>query len=135
MSRENVELAEQALEAFNTGGLSAIAEFWDPEIVWHTDPLVPEPGSYEGKEMVLTYLQGWLRAFTEARFEINDIRAVGSDEVLAEATMLGQPVGGAEGDTHFLNWCLIAQVRDGLWVRIRSFLDRDRALEAVGLSE
>jgi ketosteroid isomerase-like protein len=57
MSRENVELVRQAFEAFNRDGLPALQEFWDPEIVWHTDPMVPEPGVYEGREAVTAYLE------------------------------------------------------------------------------
>lgn len=49
MSRENVEAVRQAFEAFNRGGIPAMQEFWDPEVVWHTDPMVPEPGVYEGR--------------------------------------------------------------------------------------
>jgi hypothetical protein len=62
MSQENVGIVRQSMEAFNARGLSAALEFWSPDVVWHTDLMVPEPGVYEGKEAVTTYLQGFLRA-------------------------------------------------------------------------
>ena len=45
MSQGNVEYARRAFQAFNERGLAGAAEFWHPQIVWQTDPSVPEPGT------------------------------------------------------------------------------------------
>jgi ketosteroid isomerase-like protein len=142
MSRENVEAVRTALEAFNTQGLASIPEYWHPEIEWHTDPLVPEPGVYKGFDAVRTYLEGFLRASGEMsintaggmRLSIQELVDVGEDEVLSLLTVSGPPRGQTDQQTQFLNWAQIMSVRDGKIVRVRSFLDEDRALEAAGLA-
>ena len=59
MSQENVDLMRRSYQAFNEDGLAGASEYWDSEIVWHTDPLVPEPGVYTGFDAVQTYLEGF----------------------------------------------------------------------------
>ena len=135
MSQENVEVVRRAFEAFNASGLSAMADFWDPEIVWHTDPLVPEPGVYEGKEAVRAYAEGFLRAFGAWRIEVHDLIDLGGEDVLSVMTALGRPLGQTQQETQFLEWCHINSVRNEKAVRIRSFLDKERAFEAAGLKE
>jgi ketosteroid isomerase-like protein len=134
MSREYVELARQASEAFNRGGIPAMQEFWDPEVVWHTDPMVPEPGVYEGKEAVVAYLEGFIRAFGAWRVEVVDLVDLGGEDVLSVMTALGRPLGQTQQETQFLEWCHISTVRNNKVIRIRSFLDKGRAFEAAGLS-
>jgi ketosteroid isomerase-like protein len=135
MSRENVELCKRAYAAFNEDGLPAATEFWDPEIEWHTDPLVPEPGVYKGVDAVRTYFEGFMRAFAAMRIEIDDTIDLGQEEVLLVLTLKGQLHGHSESDTRtqVLNWCNIATVRDGKLFRNRSFFDKERALQAAGL--
>ena len=135
MSQENVEIARKAFEAFNRGGIRAMQEFWDPEIVWHTDPMVPEPGVYEGREAVTAYLEGFIRAFGAWRLEVHDLIDLGGEDVLSVMTALGRPLGQTQQETQFLEWCHISSNRNNKTVRIRSFLDRERAFEAAGLKE
>ncbi len=130
-----MEIVRRGFEAFNTEGLSGMERFWDPGIVWHTDPLVPEPGEYSGQEAVRTYLQGFIRAIGAFRVDIHELIDLGGDDVLAVITALGHPLGATDRETQFLNWCFIMTLRDGKTVRIRSFLDKARAFEAAGLRE
>ncbi len=135
MSQEKVENVRRHFEAFNEGGQAAASEFWDPAIVWHTDPLVPERGVYTGVEAVRTYLDGFIRAFGAWHIDVHRLIDLGGDEVFSELTMGGSPLGQTDQETQFFNWCQIISVREGRLVRIRSFFDRAKALEAVGLSE
>jgi ketosteroid isomerase-like protein len=135
MSQENVEVIRQSVEAFNREGLPAMSEFWGPEIVWHTDPMVPEPGVYEGKEAVTAYLQGFIRAFGAWRAEVHHLIELGGEDVLSVMTALGRPLGQTQQETQFLEWCHITLVRNNKVIRVRSFLDKKRAFEAAGLSE
>ena len=132
MSQENVEVIRQSVEAFNREGLPAMSEFWGPDIVWHTDPMVPEPGVYEGKEAVTAYLQGFIRAFGAWRTEVHQLIDLGGEDVLSHATAYGRPLGQTQQD---LEWCHITSVRNNKVIRVRSFLDEKRAFEAAGLSE
>jgi ketosteroid isomerase-like protein len=135
MSQENVEIVREGVEAFNRGGIAAMQEFWGAEVVWHTDPMVPEPGVYEGKEAVLAYLEGFIRAFGAWRMEVRDLIDLGGEDVLSLMTALGRPLGQTQQETQFLEWCQINSVRNNKVIRVRSFLDKKRAFEAAGLSE
>ena len=135
MSQENVAVVRKAFEAFNRDGFRAMQEFWDPEIVWHTDPMVPEPGVYEGREAVTAYLEGFIRAFGAWRLEVHDLIDLGGEDVLSFMTLSGRPLAQTQQETQFLEWCHISSVRNSKTVRIRSFLDKERAFEAAGLSE
>jgi ketosteroid isomerase-like protein len=135
MSQENVEVVRQMMEAFNRGGIPAVQEFWDPEIVWHTDPMVPEPGVYEGREAVTAYLEGFIRAFGAWRVEMHDLIDLGGEDVLSVMTAHGRPLGQTQQETQFLEWCHIGSVRNNKVIRTRSFLDKQRAFDAAGLSE
>src|SRR5687768_9785053 len=110
MSEENVILARKLFEAFNDGGRGAMEDLFDPEVVWQTDPLVPEPGVYEGRDRVVAYLEGYLRAFGSFRFEVHEVIELGPNELLAVTTALGRPLNQPGGDTQFFNWCLIGSV-------------------------
>jgi ketosteroid isomerase-like protein len=135
MSRENVEVTYRYMEGFNAEGLSGIERFWDPAVTWHTDPNVPEPGVYTGCEALRTYLQGFLRALGVFKVEIHDVIDLGEHDVLAITTVAGHPLGATTRETQFLNWAFVLTFREGKIVRIRSFFDKARAFEAVGLLE
>jgi len=135
MSQENVEMVRRSYQAFNENGLAAVREIWDPEIVWHTDPLVPEPGVYTGFDAVGTYLEAFIRAFGAWHIHAHEIIDLGGDEVLSVLTISGLPLGQTDAQTQILDWAWIVSVRDGKIARIRSFMDKDRAFEAVGLRE
>jgi ketosteroid isomerase-like protein len=134
MSQENVEAVRRSYEAFNKDGLSGAIAFWDPEIVWHTDPLVPEPGVYTGADAVRTYLEGFIRAFGAWHIDLHEIIDLGGDDVLSLLTIAGRPLGQTAEETQLLDWAWIVSVRDGKTTRVRSFFDKEKALEAAGLS-
>ena len=136
MSQQNVEFARQVLQAINDRDLGSLAEFLGSEIAWHTDPLVPEPGIYEGRERVLAYLEGYVRAFGGGiRFDVHEVTDLGDDQVLVVTTFFSELAAARGAETAVLDWCFIARIHDRQVVRLRSFLDRARALEAAGLRE
>jgi ketosteroid isomerase-like protein len=135
MSQENVDIVRRSYQAFNENGLAGASEFWDPEIVWHTDPMVPEPGVYTGFDTVRTYLEGFIRAFGAWHIDPHEFIDLGGDEVLSVSTMGGHPLGQTDQETQFLDWAWIVSVRNRKMTRVRSFFDKDRAYEAAGLSE
>ena len=106
MSQENVEVVRGSYQAFNENGPAGASEFWDAEIVWHTDPLVPEPGVYTGFDTVRTYLEGFTRAIGTWHVDPQALIDLGGDEVLSVLRVGGRPLG-----------------------------QTDRAFEAAGLSE
>jgi len=64
MSRENVEVVRQMLEAFADGGLDAMAEFWDPDIDWRAaEGAIDDVGEMHGSVAVRRYIQDWIDTF------------------------------------------------------------------------
>ena len=135
MSQENVEIVQRSFQAFNADGLAGAIEFWDPDIVWHTDPGVPEPGVYTGADSVRTYLEGFIRAFGAWHIESEELIDLGGEEVLSLLKVGGRPLGQTDRETQILNWAWIVSIREDKITRVRSFFDRDRALETAGLRQ
>ncbi len=138
MSQENVELARRAFETFNRGGVDACVSegVWSPEIVWDaTLTGIPGLGAYSGHEEVKTFFEeDWFKAFPFEEWEVTleEVIDVG-DRVIAVARQYGR--GATSGAVTELEFAQIYTVRDGEAVRIDSYLDREKALEAAGLSE
>jgi ketosteroid isomerase-like protein len=134
MSKENVEVVRRANEAFFAGDLEAALGLLDPAIEWHGTV----GGMDEGRVAngLAEVVQGFVDYF--AVWERMDMRAVeyvdaGGDDVVVfhHEVAKGRESGVVvESDPATVN-----TVRDGAIVRVRSFMDRAQALEAVGLSE
>ena len=135
MSQKNVEIVRGSYQAFNENGLAGASESWDPEIVWHTDPMVPEPGVYSGSDNLRTYLEGFIRAFGAWRIDTQELIDLGGDEVLSVLKVVGRPLGQTDQEARILDWAWIVSVREGKVTQVRSFLDMATAFEAAGLSE
>ena len=83
MSQENVEVVRRQNELFSKGDLDRWAEHWDPEVV-----VTPPKGWPEGEEP--QGIEAWRRqaerlrdSWEEARAEVDEIRPIGDDQVLA----------------------------------------------------
>ena len=132
MSQENVDLVRSVGKAFSGGDLEAVRPFVDADIVWHEDPSFPEAGVYRGIEAFESYARQFLAEFSEIHYEPQEMIDAG-DDVVANMRIWGR--GKASGaDFELSAWWAIT-IQDGKVVRCFAYLDRDRALEAVGLSE
>jgi ketosteroid isomerase-like protein len=130
MSQENVEIVRQVYEVAEARGVEGLLELATDDIVWISDPRFPGGGRHNGKEDVRRWLTKlWI--YDEVSIDIEkvidlDDRALGITRfhgVSADAPPVDWP------------WCHLFAFRDGLISRAQSFLDRDEALEAAGLSE
>jgi ketosteroid isomerase-like protein len=137
MSEENVEVVRRAYEAFNRGGpKSVISEgLWSPELVWDFSPSgIPGLGVYSGFDEIRKFFENdWFAAFPFEEWEVVvDELIDNGNQVIAMSRQRGR--GGTSGAEAELEQAFIVTVRDGEIVRIESYLDRDTALEAAGLS-
>ena len=132
MSEENVKLVHEFFAAFERDGVAAIRSYADPEIEWWEDPAFPESDIYRGLEDVEAYASQFLSEFSEIHYQ--PVETVDSgNHVVVSLQISG--VGGLSGAAFELSawWAMTA--RDGKVIRCFAYLDRERAFEAVGLSE
>jgi ketosteroid isomerase-like protein len=128
MSQENVEIVRKAFEVSND--LAAVSSFWDEEIRWIEPPDSPATVAVVGARAAREAMEAWMAMWDEYRYDVEELIDVGDEVVLAGTQVMA--VRGAEVSSRlFFVWTL----RDGLAVQARLFLDRNQALQAVGLAE
>lgn len=127
MSQQNVERARQLYER-NTP--KALIDSMDEGCIWISDPQMPAGGTYRGRDNVRAYLDE-LFVFEDGTIDVHEIHDLG-DRTLGVTTFRAKP---PEGPAVEWTWCQLITWDRGLITELRSFLDRDRALEAAGLSE
>jgi ketosteroid isomerase-like protein len=141
MSEANVDRFIELVEAFNR--LSEAAEEFNPEplrgFLGVMDPEIqfqPQQsalqGGYVGHEGVLQWLADLAEHYADGYVDYADIRDL-DDRVLALGTL--HFTGRASGIETEAPVAIVASFRNGLITDFTDYGDRDRALEAVGLSE
>jgi len=135
MSQENVEVFERGVEAYNLRDIDVFLEDLDADVEWQPALQVLLGGEatvYRGHQGVRDWFRDVDAAFAEFHVEVAEIRDLG-DRLVASGRMRARGrASGAEIDSPL---AYLIEFRDGKVCRIRSFLDRTEALEAVGLSE
>jgi uncharacterized protein len=133
MSQENVEIVRALFDAWERGGLDAVAEFWDPQIDWRAvEGAIDDAGPISGVDAMRAYLQEGLDLFDEVSLEPEELIDAG-DQVVAVQRVSGR--GKASGIETELRYAVVYTVRGGKIVRGREYWERAEALEAVGLRE
>jgi len=132
MSQENVEIVRKLSEEFSRGSVDAVRPFFHPDITWHEDPSFPEAGVYRGIDAVVEYSRQFIAEFSEIHYEVGECIDFG-DDVIASMHIRGK--GKTSGAAFELSAWWALTIRDRMVVRGFAYLDRDRALQAVGLSE
>jgi ketosteroid isomerase-like protein len=133
MSQENVEVVRAYFEAWERGGVDAVAEFWDPQIDWRSaEGALDDVGVMQGVEAMRAYVQDWLDDFDDLRFELEELIDAG-EQVVSVQRITGR--AKASGVATELRYAVVNTIRDGKLVRGREYWTRAEALTAVGLSE
>jgi ketosteroid isomerase-like protein len=135
MSRENVEVMRRMYDAWirNDPG---VMEAFDPEIEVHPDPEAHWVGvdkTYRGHEGLVEYMAAVYEAFEDYRPEVEEFLDV-DDKVITLAIEHGRGRGSG-ADVQAARTAHVWTMRDGKAIRLDLYLDRDRALEAVGLKQ
>jgi ketosteroid isomerase-like protein len=133
VSQEQVEIAEKAMDAFNTRDLDAFTHSMTSDIEWL--PALErglDGRGYVGHEGVAAYFANLEATWDELRFRADEYRDLG-DQVLAlghiggRGTRGGVPVDAPMG--------IVFDFRGLEISRARSFLDHGEALNAAGLKD
>jgi ketosteroid isomerase-like protein len=131
MSQENVELAQQAFDAFNRRDIGAFLALMAPDVVAESR-LAAMEGGYHGHDGIRHWWQNLLDGFPDYTIETVEARELGN-LTLATLRTRGH---GADSDTPFVDtvW-VVVDWRDRKAVRWRVLSTEAEALEAVGLRE
>jgi ketosteroid isomerase-like protein len=137
MSPENVEIVRTLAEGFQRRQHEQAFELYDVEIEWDASRMAGRnmaAGVYHGYEGVRAFWRDWLSAWSDLRFEIQDVLDAGDDVVLLirDQRQWGRRSGIA---TDVPPYALVFTIRDGRVIRVCAYPDQQSALEAVGLRE
>jgi ketosteroid isomerase-like protein len=133
MSQENVEVALEAIEAWNSGDMERLGELYDAGAVMLYEPSAnwPEPGPFVGRDAIMRQFR-WLRdTFESDSLEIVADPLAAGDQVVVHAIWRG----GGRGPQADLEMAWVYTLRGALIVEAKFFTDHAEALEAAGLSE
>jgi ketosteroid isomerase-like protein len=134
VSQENVEVARAGYAAYNKAVQSGdflplFREFLDPEVEYEP---VEESGVVRGYEDLLQYLGRWHERWDDFHWEVQEIMDAGDHVVVIGRISARGKKGGVEVGQRFF---AVHTFRNGRSVRLREYLDRQDALDAVGLRE
>jgi ketosteroid isomerase-like protein len=131
MSRQNLDIAAEVVEAVAHMNESRLVELTDPEVEWHSFiAQLGDSGVYRGHDGMRDYARDLTDAWEVFSAEIHDSIAVG--DVVVLVGQLHYRGKGSGVDTESLaGW--MARFREGRIVYLRSFRDPEGALAAVGL--
>jgi ketosteroid isomerase-like protein len=132
MSRENVEVVQANLEAWNAGDMDALRDKYDPDAMivrglegWpESDPLL-------GRDAVMGYFEQLRESWDADTFEaISDFVDIG-DRVVVRLLWRG----AGRGPDMSVEFTIIYTLRDGRVFYQEHFWEHADALRSVGLSE
>ena len=132
MSQENVENVRRGIDAWNRGDLDQWLAGFGPEAELHTTGRFPDQAVYRGRAGLERYWAEIHEAAEEMSLSISELRPIG-DKVFQAVTASGRGKRSKVPVEQPI-W-LVTTVRDGLAVRVETYVDRAEALEAAGLSE
>jgi uncharacterized protein len=127
-----VALAHRTYAAFNRRDLDEVLRVFDPQVEVHDPPEMPDSAIHRGREAVMRDWQRTFDSFEEFLIEIEECRDLG-DELLLLLRYRGR--GRGSGVTVDAPMAHVVTIKNGKLLRLRQFLDRRQALEAVGLRE
>jgi ketosteroid isomerase-like protein len=138
MSQENLEIARRVYEMLAEQGVNeravlAVIEagLVEPDAELDFRPAYPDGEVWRMEEMGKFFdSQPWGRSM---RFEAESFRGAGDDRVLVFVRAHG--VGGGSGLEVMGSFAHLGTIRGNRLVRIEVYTDRNKALEAAGLSE
>ena len=111
MSQADVDLLAKAYDQFRRGDIPAVLEKVDPEVVTERAAPLPDPVVYHGHEGRLRSLTEWTEDFEDFDLRADELFDEGDGPIVARA-----------------------HVRDGRIAHLRSYSDRDAALDAARLA-
>jgi ketosteroid isomerase-like protein len=139
VSRENFDEDEDRLRAafaaWNDRGVAGFTPFLAETVEWHDAPEAPDASVHRGLEKTSALLRNWEAGSGEMRVSLRVEEIVGAGDeyvVISRARITGETSGMSLPEHR---WFHVVRLHDGKLSRVRVFLNREQALEAVGLPE
>ena len=130
MSEDNVEIAKQALAAFNAADWELLETFYWPDAEALAPEGWPEAEDSQGWEAIRRQFERLKDSWSEDDYEIESAEAVGEHKVLAAGTWRIRGHGsGIEGEIK--TW-ILSTLREGKIARMQFFLEEEQAKRAAG---
>jgi ketosteroid isomerase-like protein len=130
VSSENVDLVRESIERFNRHDIPGVLRLMDPEIRFE-HRMAELQGSFTGVDAVRGWLADIAEHFDHWRIDCDDFRDLG-DRVLALGTL--SAVGKSSGVETEVPYTVLARLRNGALTEFTDYGDREKAIEAAGLS-
>jgi ketosteroid isomerase-like protein len=132
MSPKSSDVVRKHFDAFETGGVDAVATFWHPEIEWRAvEGAADDVGLMHGHDALRRYYQDWVDTLEGLRAEVEDILFEVDDRVAAVVHNSGR--GRASGVPAEGRYYVACIVRGGHIVAVREYGTRQEALDSVRL--
>ena len=132
MSQAQIETLRAGYEAMSRGDLDAVFREAGPDFEFVPLDQNPVGGTYRGREAVLGFFADLWAAFEKVTIEPGPFLEEGDTIVVTLRMTLLPSNSDANIEMHLTH---VWTIRDGRFVRLRSFSKRDEALLAAGLSE
>jgi len=133
-SQENIEIVRGAQETFLAGDIETALDILDPEIEWHaTIGGIDEGRVARGRDEVVQAFADYFEVWERIDMSAERYIAAGPDDVVVFHHEDAK--GRGSGVVVESESATIQTVSSGKIVRVRSYLDRQQALVAAGLSE
>jgi ketosteroid isomerase-like protein len=114
------DVVRQAYEAFERGDIPAVIDVLSDDVQWDVPTILPQGGSFSGKDGAGQFFQGLGEKYEELSIDIQDF-VDGGDTVAGVGVGTGKLRDGGDieyGFTHVFN------VSDGKVTRFREYADR-----------
>jgi ketosteroid isomerase-like protein len=135
MSQEDVEIARTGFEAFNRAFSEGASDFYEtlhPKVEWVPMSALLEGTRYQGHDGVREWFEEMRRDWSSYELRPEQFRDLGDERVLVLGSWRARgPGGDVLLDLPQAAW--LVQYRNGKLVRLQTFTDRRKALEAAGL--
>jgi SAM-dependent methyltransferase/ketosteroid isomerase-like protein len=127
VSRWNIEKVRDVYAAFGRGEFPS--DEFEPDAEWHTDPLLPRPMAFYGREEVASYFERFIGAWQALHAEPVNFEATPGEQVIATVRM-GPPSASAAADLE-ASVAHLWTLRHGRVARVRVFGMAEAAREAA----
>jgi ketosteroid isomerase-like protein len=131
MSQEDVEIVRRSFEAWNEGDVRAIRRCYTEDVVLET-PITEFGRTFEGDDPLGRWIAEQRETWAETHW---DVERIFEGDGVVVSFYRSISTGRASGIEVVRDLTGVHHIRGGLIARHRTFLDRDEALKAAGLSE